>query len=134
MYIALNKKANQFNFIKKKISKYKNFKLITSKRNYLKALNTCNISITSIGVSVWERFYIGIPCMVFSKEKRENIILEKLVKNKAVLKYYINNNLKNLNYFSNLSKFKKILKKIATIYMKNLKKINLSVYTKRLVN
>ena len=89
VYIALNKKANQFNFIKKKISKYKNFKLITSKRNYLVALNTCNISITTIGVSVWERFYIGIPCMVFSKEKRENIILEKLVKNKAVLKYYI---------------------------------------------
>ena len=59
--------------------------------------------------------------MVFSKEKRENIILEKLVKNKAVLKYYINNNLKNLNYFSNLSKFKKILKKIST-KNKNFKK------------
>ena len=60
--------------------------------------------------------------MVFSKEKRENIILEKLVKNKAVLKYYINNNLKNLNYFSNLSKFKKILKKISTKNKKILKK------------
>ena len=71
--------------------------------------------------------------MVFSKEKRENIILEKLVKNKAVLKYYINNNLKNLNYFSNLSKFKKY-SKISTKNKKILKKNNLSEYTKMLVN
>ena len=134
VFIALNKSAKQFTFIKNTISKYKNFKLISSKRKYLEALNLCNISITTLGVSVWERFYIGIPCMVFSKEKRENIILKKLIKNKAILKYYINNNSKNLNYFRNLSKFKKKLKKISNKNKKILEKNKVNEYTKILVN
>lgn len=113
VFIALNKKANKFSFIKNMLLKYKNFKLISSKREYLQALNKCNISVTPIGVSVWERFYIGIPCMVFAKEKKEKIILKKLVENKAILKYYVYNNKKNLNYFKDLNKLKIILKKIS---------------------
>ena len=126
VYVALDKKSKHFSSVKNNIQKLINFNLIFSKKKYLQALNQCNISITPLGVSVWERFYVGIPCMIFVKEKKENIILKKLEKNNAVLKYYINNDSKNFNYFKDINELKKNLKKISyknkKLFSKNIEK------------
>jgi len=131
--IALNSNSKNYPKISKIIKSKKNFYLIKDQNEYAKSLKKCNIAITTLGVSTWERFFIGMPCMIFCKEKKEEIILKKILSNKCALEFHTKKIDKNLKYFKELKKLEILLFKISN-KTKNLFTLNgASNLTKKII-
>lgn len=121
-FVALSKKSVNFKKIKYLTNKNNRFYLIKNQSDYLKKLKSSNISICPLGVSVWERFQLGMPVFTFITDENQKIVFKRLQKNKNIFNFkYKEKKYKNifLNQISNLNSLKKMSIKNEKIFFNN---------------
>lgn len=65
-------------FIKKECYGIKNFKYIFSPNNIEKYMTNSDVCIGSLGISIYERFFIGLPSIIINTSNTQEKLLKKL--------------------------------------------------------
>jgi spore coat polysaccharide biosynthesis predicted glycosyltransferase SpsG len=114
-YIGLSKKSVSYKLIKNFTQKNDNFTIVNDHKDYQKKLRDSNISICSMGISVWERFQLGMPVFTFINDKNQKLVFERLEKNKNIYNF----DYKKKYYKDSFLKEIKNIKKLHRMSLKN---------------
>ena len=111
-------------FIETECQDLKNFKYIFSPKNIEKYMLSSDICIGSLGISLYERFFIGLPSMIIGTSAIQERLHKKLFDKKLIIsigsaKEFCGINFKKtiLKNLQNLNKIKELKNKILTTYV-----------------